>query len=115
MLCQHCAAAIPQRGYGWRRPVGSSSCRSRLCPELPRPYRTGGTHRPLVAATQLKPDVGTPELPAGRVRVRREADGSVTEVDEDSVQRVSPLFGFGRRGVGSPALTACCLAVPGQD
>ncbi|NXC67833.1 MY18B protein, partial [Anhinga anhinga] len=41
-------------------------------------------------ATQLKPDVGTPELPAGRVRVRREADGSITEVDEDSVQRTNP-------------------------
>ncbi|XP_068268386.1 unconventional myosin-XVIIIb isoform X2 [Nyctibius grandis] len=41
-------------------------------------------------ATQLKPDVGTPELPAGRVRVRREEDGSVTEVDEDSVQRANP-------------------------
>ncbi|NXL45527.1 MY18B protein, partial [Podilymbus podiceps] len=41
-------------------------------------------------ATQLKPDVGTPELPAGRVRVRREADSSVTEVDEDSVQRTNP-------------------------
>ncbi|XP_074777020.1 unconventional myosin-XVIIIb [Athene noctua] len=41
-------------------------------------------------ATQLKPDVGTPELPSGRVRVRREADGSVTEVDEDSVQRTNP-------------------------
>ncbi|XP_074966844.1 unconventional myosin-XVIIIb [Phalacrocorax aristotelis] len=41
-------------------------------------------------ATQLKPDVGTPELPAGRVRVRREADGSITEVDEGSVQRTNP-------------------------
>ncbi|NXD68513.1 MY18B protein, partial [Eolophus roseicapillus] len=41
-------------------------------------------------ATQLKPDVGTPELPAGRVRVRRDADGSVMEVDEDSVQRTNP-------------------------
>ncbi|NWW91844.1 MY18B protein, partial [Rhynochetos jubatus] len=41
-------------------------------------------------ATLLKPDVGTPELPAGRVRVRREADGSITEVDEDSVQRTNP-------------------------
>ncbi|NXN70356.1 MY18B protein, partial [Himantopus himantopus] len=41
-------------------------------------------------ATQLKPDVGTPELPAGRVRVRREADSTVTEVDEDSVQRTNP-------------------------
>lgn len=42
------------------------------------------------AATQLKPDVGTPELPAGRVRVRVEADGTVTEVDEEHVHRVSP-------------------------
>ncbi|KAM6112158.1 LOW QUALITY PROTEIN: unconventional myosin-XVIIIb [Pterocles gutturalis] len=41
-------------------------------------------------ATQLKPDVGTPELPAGRVRVRREEDGSVAEVDEDNVQRTNP-------------------------
>ncbi|XP_067162966.1 unconventional myosin-XVIIIb [Apteryx mantelli] len=41
-------------------------------------------------ATQLKPDVGTPELPAGQVRVRLEADGSVTEVDEDSVHRTNP-------------------------
>ncbi|KAF1508337.1 Unconventional myosin-XVIIIb, partial [Eudyptula minor novaehollandiae] len=41
-------------------------------------------------ATQLKPDVGTPELPVGRVRVRREADGSIMEVDEDSVQRTNP-------------------------
>nr|XP_054501994.1 unconventional myosin-XVIIIb [Agelaius phoeniceus] len=41
-------------------------------------------------ATQLKPDVGTPELPAGRVRVRRDEDGAVTEVDEDSVQRTNP-------------------------
>ncbi|XP_072207016.1 unconventional myosin-XVIIIb [Excalfactoria chinensis] len=43
-----------------------------------------------VLATQLKPDVGTPELPAGKVRVRRDADGSITEVDEDSVQRTNP-------------------------
>ncbi|XP_014109148.1 PREDICTED: unconventional myosin-XVIIIb [Pseudopodoces humilis] len=41
-------------------------------------------------ATQLKPDVGTPELPAGRVRVRRDEDGTVSEVDEDSVQRTNP-------------------------
>ncbi|NWS13414.1 MY18B protein, partial [Pachyramphus minor] len=41
-------------------------------------------------ATQLKPDVGTPELPAGRVRVRRDEDGRVTEVDEDSVQKTNP-------------------------
>ncbi|NXL15222.1 MY18B protein, partial [Setophaga kirtlandii] len=41
-------------------------------------------------ATQLKPDVGTPELPAGRVRVRQDEDGTVTEVDEDSVQRTNP-------------------------
>ncbi|KAK4812960.1 hypothetical protein QYF61_002787 [Mycteria americana] len=74
---------------GLAHPAGWIHAR-RLCPELPRPCRAGGTHHPLVAATQLKPDVGTPELPAGRVRVRREADSSVTEVDEDSVQRTNP-------------------------
>ncbi|XP_019394216.1 PREDICTED: unconventional myosin-XVIIIb [Crocodylus porosus] len=41
-------------------------------------------------ATQLKPDVGTPELPAGRVRVRVEADGTVIEVDEEHVHRTNP-------------------------
>ncbi|XP_054852145.1 unconventional myosin-XVIIIb isoform X2 [Eublepharis macularius] len=41
-------------------------------------------------ATELKPDVGTPELPQGRVRVRVEADGSVTEVDEENIQRTNP-------------------------
>uniref|UniRef100_A0A8B9DSW1 Myosin XVIIIB n=1 Tax=Anser cygnoides TaxID=8845 RepID=A0A8B9DSW1_ANSCY len=60
----------------------------RLCPVLPG--QGPRAHARLVAATQLKPDVGTPELPAGRVRVRLEADGSVVEADEDSVQRSNP-------------------------
>uniref|UniRef100_A0A8B9VIC0 Myosin XVIIIB n=1 Tax=Anas zonorhyncha TaxID=75864 RepID=A0A8B9VIC0_9AVES len=60
---------------------------SRVTPRQPHhPW----AHARLVAATQLKPDVGTPELPAGRVRLRLEADGSVAEVDEDSVQRSNP-------------------------
>ncbi|XP_053136129.1 unconventional myosin-XVIIIb isoform X2 [Hemicordylus capensis] len=41
-------------------------------------------------ATELKPDVGTPELSPGRVRVRVEADGAVTEVDEENVERSNP-------------------------
>ncbi|XP_078237994.1 LOW QUALITY PROTEIN: unconventional myosin-XVIIIb [Pogona vitticeps] len=41
-------------------------------------------------ATQLKPDVGTPELPAGKVRVRVEADGSILEVEEEAIQRTNP-------------------------
>ncbi|XP_074976223.1 unconventional myosin-XVIIIb isoform X1 [Caretta caretta] len=41
-------------------------------------------------ATVLKPDVGTPELPAGRVRIRLEADNTVTEVDEEDVHRTNP-------------------------
>ncbi|KAJ7309890.1 hypothetical protein JRQ81_007966 [Phrynocephalus forsythii] len=41
-------------------------------------------------ATQLKPDVGTPELLAGKVRVRVEADGSVLEVEEEDIQRTNP-------------------------
>ncbi|NWY73898.1 MY18B protein, partial [Erithacus rubecula] len=62
-------------------------------------------------ATQLKPDVGTPELPAGRVRVRRDQDGTVTEVDEDSVQRVSaaPSDFF------SLIFTYICTQTTGQD
>uniref|UniRef100_A0A8C8BMG9 Myosin XVIIIB n=1 Tax=Otus sunia TaxID=257818 RepID=A0A8C8BMG9_9STRI len=83
VLCCH-------RAHGCWWPLGSSSRHSWLCPELPWPCGTVGAHGPLPAATQLKPDVGTPELPSGRVRVRREADGSVTEVDEDSVQRTNP-------------------------
>lgn len=40
------------------------------------------------AATELKPDVGTPELPPGTVRARLDADGSIVEVDEAEVQKV---------------------------
>ncbi|XP_028904971.1 unconventional myosin-XVIIIb [Ornithorhynchus anatinus] len=43
-----------------------------------------------VLATVTKPDVGTPELAAGRVRLRLEADDSITEVDEENVQRANP-------------------------
>uniref|UniRef100_A0A8C3TBY7 Myosin XVIIIB n=1 Tax=Chelydra serpentina TaxID=8475 RepID=A0A8C3TBY7_CHESE len=43
-----------------------------------------------LAATVLKPDVGTPELPAGRVRIRVEADNTVAEVDEEDVHRTNP-------------------------
>ncbi|NXD83300.1 MY18B protein, partial [Halcyon senegalensis] len=62
-------------------------------------------------ATQLKPDVGTPELPAGRVRVRREVDGSVTEVDEDSVQQVRPLLWSGWHRDGSLACSIWCAVL----
>uniref|UniRef100_A0A8C4WMI0 Myosin XVIIIB n=1 Tax=Gopherus evgoodei TaxID=1825980 RepID=A0A8C4WMI0_9SAUR len=41
-------------------------------------------------ATVLKPDVGTPELPVGRVRIRLEADNTVIEVDEEDVHRTNP-------------------------
>ncbi|KAM9118433.1 unconventional myosin-XVIIIb [Pangshura tecta] len=41
-------------------------------------------------ATVLKPDVGTPELPGGRVRIRLEADNTVTEVDEEDVHQTNP-------------------------
>ncbi|XP_038619395.1 unconventional myosin-XVIIIb [Tachyglossus aculeatus] len=43
-----------------------------------------------VLATVMKPDVGTPELAAGRVRLRLEADDSITEVDEENIQRANP-------------------------
>uniref|UniRef100_A0A8C6XM18 Myosin XVIIIB n=1 Tax=Naja naja TaxID=35670 RepID=A0A8C6XM18_NAJNA len=41
-------------------------------------------------ATELKPDVGTLELPPGTVRVRLDADGSIVEVDEEEVQKANP-------------------------
>ncbi|XP_060537758.1 unconventional myosin-XVIIIb-like isoform X3 [Pantherophis guttatus] len=41
-------------------------------------------------ATELKPDVGTLELPPGTVRARLDTDGSVVEVDEEEVQKANP-------------------------
>ncbi|XP_023599217.1 unconventional myosin-XVIIIb [Myotis lucifugus] len=41
-------------------------------------------------ATVLKPDEGTADLPAGRVRLCIDADKTVTEVDEDHVHRANP-------------------------
>ncbi|XP_039218569.1 unconventional myosin-XVIIIb isoform X2 [Crotalus tigris] len=41
-------------------------------------------------ATELRPDVGTPELPPGTVRARLDADGSIVEVDEEEVQKANP-------------------------
>uniref|UniRef100_A0A8C5JWF3 Myosin XVIIIb n=1 Tax=Jaculus jaculus TaxID=51337 RepID=A0A8C5JWF3_JACJA len=41
-------------------------------------------------ATVLKPDEGTADLPAGRVRLCIDEDKTVTEVDEDSVHRANP-------------------------
>lgn len=41
-----------------------------------------------ISATQLKPDEGTPELPAGRVRVRLHTDGSLHDVTEYEIEKV---------------------------
>ncbi|XP_074869174.1 unconventional myosin-XVIIIb isoform X2 [Carettochelys insculpta] len=41
-------------------------------------------------ATVLKPDLGTPELPAGRLRIRIDADNTVMEVEEEDVHRTNP-------------------------
>uniref|UniRef100_A0A8C9P0Q3 Myosin XVIIIB n=1 Tax=Spermophilus dauricus TaxID=99837 RepID=A0A8C9P0Q3_SPEDA len=41
-------------------------------------------------ATVLKPDEGTADLPAGRVRLCLDADQTVTEVDEEHVHRAKP-------------------------
>ncbi|KAM4827382.1 LOW QUALITY PROTEIN: unconventional myosin-XVIIIb [Thomomys bottae] len=43
-----------------------------------------------VLATVLKPDEGTADLPAGRVRLCLDSDKSVMEVDEDQVHRANP-------------------------
>ncbi|XP_029474880.1 unconventional myosin-XVIIIb [Rhinatrema bivittatum] len=41
-------------------------------------------------ATELKPDVGTPELPEGKVRIRCEADNTIKDVDEENIHRTNP-------------------------
>ncbi|MBN3306909.1 MY18B protein, partial [Amia calva] len=41
-------------------------------------------------AMQLKPDVGTPELPEGTVRVRLDSTGALLDVQEDEIERVNP-------------------------
>ncbi|XP_044099974.1 unconventional myosin-XVIIIb [Neovison vison] len=41
-------------------------------------------------ATVLKPDEGTADLPAGRVRLLIDADKTITEVDEEHVHRANP-------------------------
>ncbi|XP_041706513.1 unconventional myosin-XVIIIb isoform X2 [Coregonus clupeaformis] len=41
-------------------------------------------------ATQLKPDEGTPDLPAGLVRVRMESDGTLHDVMEHDIQKLNP-------------------------
>uniref|UniRef100_A0AAY5L4B0 Myosin motor domain-containing protein n=1 Tax=Esox lucius TaxID=8010 RepID=A0AAY5L4B0_ESOLU len=43
-----------------------------------------------VAATQLKPDEGTPDLPAGLVRLRMETDGTLHDVMEHDIQKINP-------------------------
>ncbi|XP_063310710.1 unconventional myosin-XVIIIb isoform X1 [Pelobates fuscus] len=41
-------------------------------------------------ATELKPDVGTPELAEGRVRIRIEDENKILEVDEENIHRTNP-------------------------
>ncbi|KAK6316196.1 hypothetical protein J4Q44_G00137200 [Coregonus suidteri] len=41
-------------------------------------------------ATQLKPDEGTPDLPAGLVRVRMETDGTLHDVMEHDIHKLNP-------------------------
>lgn len=46
----------------------------------------------MIAATQLKPDEGTPELPDGMVRVRLDTDGSLHDVTEYETEQVERPF-----------------------
>ncbi|XP_069788781.1 unconventional myosin-XVIIIb-like isoform X2 [Narcine bancroftii] len=41
-------------------------------------------------ATVLKPDVGTPELPEGQVRIRLESDNQILDIDEELIHKVNP-------------------------
>ncbi|XP_078451908.1 unconventional myosin-XVIIIa [Lampetra planeri] len=43
-----------------------------------------------VAATELKPDVGTPEMPARRLRLKMEERGTIVDVDEEEVEKANP-------------------------
>ncbi|XP_062445731.1 unconventional myosin-XVIIIb [Rhea pennata] len=65
----------------------------------------------LALATRLRPDVGTPEPPAGRARVRLEADGSVAEVDEDSVHRAEPRGQEGAEDLAALGSLSECSAL----
>ena len=55
-------------------------------------WGVGGLH--VSVATQLKPDVGTPELPEGLVRVRLQSDGSLHDVTEYEIEKVTPPLSF---------------------
>ena len=59
-------------------------------PALPNPPCCTPPPLGCLPATVLKPDEGTADLPAGRVRLCIDADGSITEVDEEHLHRVSP-------------------------
>uniref|UniRef100_UPI00398F2618 unconventional myosin-XVIIIb-like isoform X2 n=1 Tax=Pristiophorus japonicus TaxID=55135 RepID=UPI00398F2618 len=41
-------------------------------------------------ATVLKPDVGTPELPEGQVRIRIESDSTIVDIDEGLIHKTNP-------------------------
>ncbi|XP_067862172.1 unconventional myosin-XVIIIb-like isoform X2 [Heptranchias perlo] len=41
-------------------------------------------------ATVLKPDVGTPELSEGRVRIRIESDNTIIDTDEELIHKTNP-------------------------
>ncbi|KAM8960687.1 unconventional myosin-XVIIIb [Pelodytes ibericus] len=41
-------------------------------------------------ATELKPDVGTPELADGRLKIRIDAENKILEVDEENIHRTNP-------------------------
>ncbi|XP_072921995.1 unconventional myosin-XVIIIb-like isoform X3 [Hemitrygon akajei] len=41
-------------------------------------------------ATVLKPDVGTPELPEGQVRIRIESGNRILDTDEECIHKVNP-------------------------
>ncbi|XP_075918590.1 unconventional myosin-XVIIIa-like isoform X2 [Petromyzon marinus] len=43
-----------------------------------------------VAATELKPDVGTPEMPARRLKLKMEERGTIVDVDEEEVEKANP-------------------------
>lgn len=65
-----------------------------------------------VPATQLKPDEGTPDLPAGLVRVRMETDGTLHDVMEHDIHKVVSLSPLTSSVFPLPSLYFSSLSIP---
>ncbi|XP_060048644.1 LOW QUALITY PROTEIN: unconventional myosin-XVIIIb [Erinaceus europaeus] len=88
-----CQVQGPELREDQDRPLGGQSRDSNQAPE-DRWYEAEKVwlvqKDEFALATVLKPDEGTADLPAGRVRLCLDADKTIREVDEDHVHRANP-------------------------